>query len=412
MKLSILGGDKVRQAEFTKWPNYDHKEIYHYFNEICKESLFRGTRFPLKWYNEMNDNLLEKMESEFAKMHNCQYGFFVNSGTSALDLALKALNLQTGDEVLVTPYTFYASASVIKKNNGIPVFVDIESQTLNMDVEKARKCITNKTKAIVIVHFGGIPANMRLILQLAKDFHLNIIEDCCHTLYAKYNEKSVGSFGLISCYSFQNTKLLSCGEGGAVLTNDLCLAEKLFSLHNSGRMVDKFGKEEFVYLGNNFRFPLACLPFFEIGFRKSYKEFYKRAENVAYFKLRLSLIDGLKMIEDNKNNIVRDYYIVAIRYDKKKFFNLSLKRFIIALNAEGIPCTMGYAKALYEIPTLIDSEYKANEYKSDCVETEKAKQEIFWLSHNLFLGSKQDIDDIVKAICKVRKYGYELVRKK
>src|SRR5699024_3078176 len=138
-------------------------------------------------------------------------------------------------EVLVTPYTFYASASVIKKNNGIPVFVDIESQTLNMDVEKARKCITNKTKAIVIVHFGGIPANMRLILQLAKDFHLNIIEDCCHTLYAKYNEKSVGSFGLISCYSFQNTKLLSCGEGGAVLTNDLCLAEKLFSLHNSGR---------------------------------------------------------------------------------------------------------------------------------------------------------------------------------
>jgi dTDP-4-amino-4,6-dideoxygalactose transaminase len=181
----------------------------------------------------------QKFESLFASEHNCRYGIFCNSGTSALDISLMALkekcNWEDGDEVIVPAVTFIATSNIVLRNNLKPVFADIESDTYNISPDKIRASITDRTRAIIPVHLFGLPADMKPIMEIASHYHLRVVEDSCETMFANCQNKKVGSFGDIGCFSTYIAHFLVTGVGGICTTSDPELAIMLKSIMNHGR---------------------------------------------------------------------------------------------------------------------------------------------------------------------------------
>jgi perosamine synthetase len=184
-------------------------------------------------------NKSKELEQKFAQSHMCKHGLFLNSGTSALEVALASLknrhSWSDGDEVLVPSVTFVATSNVVLHNNMVPVFVDVDPFTYNIDVNKIEEKITKRTKAIIPVHLLGLPAEMDPIIEIAKKYNLAIIEDSCETMFAKYKGRTVGSFGDVGCFSTYVAHFLVTGVGGFAITNDSSLAVDMRSLMNHGR---------------------------------------------------------------------------------------------------------------------------------------------------------------------------------
>lgn len=183
--------------------------------------------------------MTKRFEDEFAKSHGAKFGLFMNSGTSALHVALAALKARhgwsDGDEVIVPSVTFVATSNIVLHNNMTPVFVDVEPHTYNIDPKQIERKITKKTRAIIPVHLLGLPAAMGPILEIAKTYHLAVIEDSCETMFANYDGKSVGSMGHIGCFSTYVAHFLVTGVGGFAITSDPDLAVDMRSLMNHGR---------------------------------------------------------------------------------------------------------------------------------------------------------------------------------
>jgi len=183
--------------------------------------------------------MTKRFEKEFASLHNVRHSLFMNSGTSALHVALAALKdhhgWHDGDEVIVPAVTFVATANIVLHNNMIPVFVDVESDTFNIDPEKIEEKITKKTRAIIPVHLLGLPASMDPIIEMAKNYQLEIIEDSAECMFAKYKGRYVGSMGTIGCFSTYLAHFIVTGVGGFATTNDGKLAVDMRSLMNHGR---------------------------------------------------------------------------------------------------------------------------------------------------------------------------------
>jgi len=218
---------------------------------------------------------LQKLEKDFAKIHECKFGIMSNSGTSALHVALQALKeihgWQDGDEVLVPAVTFVATSNIVIHNKMNPVFVDVEKEYYGIDPKKIEEKITSKTRAIIPVHLFGLPCEMDTIMEIAKKYNLKIIEDSCETMYAQYKGKMVGSLSEIGCFSTYIAHLLITGVGGINTTNNPEYATKIRSLINHGRdsiyisiddAKDKQGEElkeiiearfRFVSVGHSFR---------------------------------------------------------------------------------------------------------------------------------------------------------------
>jgi len=179
-----------------------------------------------------------KFEQLLAEYLGVKHVIAVNSCTAALHLSLVALGIGPGDEVITTPYTFAATTNVILQVGARPFFVDIEPKTYNIDPEKIREAITQRTKAIIPVHFGGHPCDMKEIMAIAADAHLYVVEDAAHALGAEYQHRKIGTIGHLTCFSFYPTKNITTGEGGAISTDDDRLAEKLVILRLHGMSAD------------------------------------------------------------------------------------------------------------------------------------------------------------------------------
>lgn len=177
------------------------------------------------------------LEQDFCKYLNCKHSISVGNGTDALVIALKSIGINPGDEVIVSPFTFFASAESISRVGAIPIFVDIRKDSLNIDSSKIEAKINKKTKAIMVVHLFGLPADMDSIIAIAKMYNLKVIEDCCQAIGSEYKGKKVGVLGDVSCFSFFPTKNLGCaGDGGMIVTNDddIALISHALRSHGSG----------------------------------------------------------------------------------------------------------------------------------------------------------------------------------
>jgi perosamine synthetase len=195
---------------------------------------------------------LEEFEQNFAEYAGAKYAVAVNSGTSGLHLCVRAIGLKAGDEIITTPFSFVASANVLLYENCVPVFVDIDPKTLNINASKIEAAITTKTKAIMVVHVFGRPSPMREILEIAAKYNLKIIEDACEAVGAEFENRKVGNLGDCGVFAFYPNKQITTGEGGIIVTDDDSIAKTAKMLRNQGRDSSSEWFEH-VMLGYNYR---------------------------------------------------------------------------------------------------------------------------------------------------------------
>ncbi len=400
-KLAVKGGKPVRKKAFPSWPIFDGRE-----KKALLDVLNSG-----KWGIGGKRN--EEFAAKFAASHQAKFGVTCTSGTTGLILALKAAGIGYGDEVIVPPYTFIATATAALSVDAIPVFVDIDARTYNLDADLLEQAITPKTKAIIPVHIGGGPAHMDKIMNVATNHNLFVIEDACQAHGAEWKGRKVGAIGHMGVFSFQSSKNINAGEGGIVLSNDEDLAEKVWSYMNVGRS-RKGEWYEHAVLGWNYRMSEFQGGLLIAQLTRMERFMRIRERNAEYLAKRIGQIQGIEHVGSYPETTRHAYHLFLMRYDSAQFGGLPRQKFIAALNAEGIPVSPGYATgplyrmraiAEYRIPGLV-LDYSRT-FQPVC---ERAcNEEGMWLGQTVLLGSKKDMDDIADAILKVKDNVSELL---
>src|SRR5574340_1207733 len=225
-ELALLGGRPIRTRAFPAWPRATPRDSAR-LQEVLESGNWGGHPFP--------NRLAREFSSSFAAYHGASYGCCVANGTIALVAALQAAGIRYSDEVIVPAYTWDGTAGAVLYAGAVPVFADVDLDTYCLDVNSARAAVTPRTKAIIPVHLAMRFADMDAVLKLASEHGLRVIEDCAHAHGGEYNGRGAGSMGDAGCFSFQSSKIMTCGEGGAVITSRLDIFEVLQSVVNCGR---------------------------------------------------------------------------------------------------------------------------------------------------------------------------------
>ncbi|MFH1921203.1 MAG: DegT/DnrJ/EryC1/StrS family aminotransferase [Planctomycetota bacterium] len=410
-KPAFLGGKPVRTKGYQSWPMVDAAD------EKSVLDVVRSGR----WYR--NGSVAE-FEETYAKMNGAKYCVATSSGTSALYTSLGALGVGPGDEVIVPPYTFMATVSVALLHYAMPVFVDSDRATFLMDPAKLEAAITDRTAAIIPVHIGGAAADIDSILAIAKKRNIPVIEDACQAHLGQWRNRGLGSWGTSGCFSFQVSKNLPSGEGGAILTNDESMANKCFAFHTCCRGRPG-ASSNFTYQGGrntNVRmteFQGALLLAQMEGLEERANT---RHENAKYLSSMLREIPGIlpaRMYEGCTRNA---YHLYMFRFEPEKFSGLPRDQFVRALRGEGIPCSTGYGR-LNEasfIQDALNSRPYVKVYgkpaiekwaeRNRCPENDQLCEEAVWFMQNMFLGPRSDMDEIGEAIRKLHAHAPALAK--
>jgi len=391
--LALFGGDPIRKVPFPAWPRVVDGQKEKLLDTLINDSWGIGSA------------VIKDFEEKFALFQDSKNCIAVNTGTNALWVALKAAGVSYGDEVILPPYTFIATATAILMANAIPVFVDIEPNTFNIDPNLIEQAITDRTKAIIPVHIGGNPVNMDRVINIANKHNLIIIEDAAQAHGAEWNGKKVGALHKGGIFSFQSSKNMSAGEGGAIVSNDEEFMDACFAYYNCGRHRDGDWYEHHIVGGNHRMSSMAAsllLPQFQtIENDMSIREANRK-------KLDESILDmGLK-ITHRYSKVTREAnHLYLLRYEAENFNNISREKFFKAMRAEGVYTYAGY-NPLYrekvfhgkgnDFPWLKNINYS----NISCPVTEQISDfQSVWLTQNHLLGNKNDIQDIINAFEKV-----------
>jgi dTDP-4-amino-4,6-dideoxygalactose transaminase len=399
-RLAIDGGEKSVKKIFP-WPVFDDGDV-NAVSEIVKSG---------EWGNPDCKGYVEKFEQEFAQFCGSRYALSCVNGSVALRLALIASGVRPGDEVIVPPYTFIATATVVIEANCVPVFVDIHPDTYNLDPTKIEAAITKKTKAIIPVHFGGQACDMDAIMNIARKHRLFVIEDAAHAHGGEYKGKKLGSIGHAGCFSFQSSKNLTAGEGGIVVTDD----EKLFNLMNSLRNVGRVKGGEWYehhYAGCNYRITQFQAALLSMQLRRLNEQTHTRDANGKFLTALLEPIPGIRPLVRGYAETVHTYHLYILRYEKSYFNGLAKAEFARMLAAEGVPAFMGYPQPIYKQPVFQERNfmcYAIPDYVDysdvSCPVTEHAcYEEAIWILQHAMLGTKEDMKDFASAIQKIQEY--------
>ena len=332
---------------------------------------------------------LRKFEEEFALFCNTKFAIGVANGSDALILALRACGIGEGDEVITVPHTFIATAEAISNVGGKVVFVDINPKIYTIDPPKIEEKINEKTKAIIPVHLYGQPANMDLIMRLAKKYNLKVIEDAAQAHGAEYKEEKVGSIGDVGCFSFYPGKNLGAyGDAGMVVTNNEEIAEGTKLLRNHGRITKKYEHDIEGYSSRLDNLQAAIL---RVKLRHLNKWNDMRRENAKKYNELLNNIDNV-IVPYEADYAKHVYHLYVIRVEKGR------DKLREELKSNGIATGIHYP-----IPLHLQEAYKYLEYRyGDFPVTEKASQEILSLPMFAELSDEQ-IEEIVELIKNVKK---------
>jgi len=406
-KLALLGGKPVRASSFPGWPVWDTNDENNILPVLRSGVWSRA-------------NVVKTAEQKFAEMMGSKYCLLTSSGTTALITALRSLCVEGGDEVITTPYTFVASVDAILLNNALPVFVDIDPETWMLNADLIEERINQDTKAIMPVHILGGMCDMDKIDALARKHNLRIVEDACEAHMAEWDGEKAGTLGDLGCFSLQNGKQMTCGEGGAVLGNDEKIMDLCYSYHNFGRARGKYmprDKGASPILGTKARITEFQASILMTQMESVEEETKIRADNSAYLNSKISEIPGIYPRKDYPKTNRISCYFYGFRFREKEF-GISRDTFIKALNAEGIPANAGLGviegNCIHQeglIESVISSKTyqklypkkRLDEYRASLklpASELLAKETVGFKHHNL-LGPKTDMDDIYRAILKV-----------
>lgn len=400
-KLAIDGGTPVRdkvQKPWPVWPVYDAEE----------ERALLGVLHSGNWWIVEGDQG-RRFEQEFAAYHHARFGLACTSGTAALVIALRALGIGCGDEVIIPPYTFFATASAVLAVGATPIFVDIQPDTLNIDPLQIEAAITPRTRAIIPVHMAGRPADMDAILAIAAKRHLAVIEDAAQAHGAEWRGARVGALGDFGTFSFQASKNLNSGEGGIVLTNKEDRADAAWSIINVGRYRDGH-LPGYQVLGGNFRLSefQSCILRTQLG--RLPEQTDRRSDNARYLYELLSHIPGILLPFDDPRITCNAYHLFTFRVDLDRLQGRTHSAFIAALNAEGIPSSGGYSPLYREgIFTRLshhNGHWCQTEFTPDYTALhlpvcEQVCTDSVWLFQSLLLANRSDMEDIATALIKI-----------
>ena len=405
---ALLGGTPVRRTPFPSWPVADARE---------EDALVRVIRSG-RW--NRGDNVAA-FESAYASLTGAKHCLATANGTSALITSLGALGIGPGDEVIVPPYTFVATINAVLLMRALPVFVDTDVNTFQIDAKKIEAALTGNTRLILPVHLGGSVADLDTIADIGRRRGVTVVEDACQAHLAEWRGRKVGTYGKTGCFSFQASKNLNSGEGGAILTDDEALIETCYRFHNNSRGRRNTG-DDFSYrnIGANLRLTEFQAALLNAQMTRLETQARTRDANGSHLTKLLQQIPGITPARMYDGCTRNAYHLYMFRYDASQFSGLPRAAFLKALGAEGVPALSGYSP-LNKEPFLEDAfarfgsiyskaRMEAWHAQNRCPENDRLCTEAVWLVQTMLLGPRQDMEDIAEAIRKVQATSAQLVK--
>lgn len=411
-KPALLGGTPAHSGHWPGWPAWRES-----WEPAVLEVLRSG-----RWFRGAGEHV-EEFEAAYAKLLGAKRCLATASGTTSLMVSLHVLDVDAGDEVIVSPFTFIATYNAILVNKALPVFADSDPATLTMDPASIESRITERTRAILPVHIYGMPCDMDPINAMAKKHKLAVIEDACQAWLAEYKGRKCGVLGDLGCFSFQNSKHLPAGEGGAVTGDRDDLLDRCQAFHNCGRSFGGFkGDRPYFTRGSNYRMQQFQAVILMQQFDKLVQETAHRRENADYLAAQLKPIAGIQpaRLPENSRAV---WHLFPFRYDAQQWNGLTRDQFIKALSAEGVPCGTGYHEQYFD--GLLDEAIQSRGFKRlFSPERLKAYRQSFQelkgnrqvcattvvIGQNLLLAERGDMDRIVEAIQKISAHSAALAK--
>jgi dTDP-4-amino-4,6-dideoxygalactose transaminase len=419
-KLALYGGTPVRSAPFPAWPQAGSEENGWVQKVFDSGRWFAGPR------GDDADSLGVLFGQRFAKLHGAPFGLPVTNGSVAIEIALRTLGIEPGDEVIVPAYTFVSTATSVLMVGGIPVFADIDADSYCLDPKDVAQRIGPYTRAILPVHLGGQMADMSALQELAQTSHLAIVEDAAQAIDATWNGKKAGCWGQLGTFSFQANKTITAGEGGLVTTNDPDLAEKVVAHRAFGRYRGPIEARSSAMLSkslsSNYRLSELQAAVLLAQLERFPHQDARRQANAARLTKEVQKIPGIRHIRSGTSLSKHGYYYYLIRYDPAQYGRVDPDTLCKALHAEGIPFVSGDRQPIYRHP-VFESENLAgvlcpsvlqkyretvNLDQPGCPVTEEACACTLILRHQVLLAEEDEMGDIAEALWKVQKNRNEL----
>jgi dTDP-4-amino-4,6-dideoxygalactose transaminase len=406
-ELALNGGHKSKTKPFPAWPCFDDAE---------RKALLEVLDSHI-WWRTPGTKTLE-FEKAFAKFHGARHGLAVTNGTAALEVAMSAAGIVSGDEVIVPDYTFVATASAVLYAGAMPVMVDVSPETHCIDVKLAEAAITPRSKAIIAVHMGGHPADLDALTELAKRKGIALIEDSSHAHATEWKGKRIGTFGIAGTFSFQASKLMTAGEGGMLVSNDDAFERQARSVHDCGRMPGEWFYSHFIN-GSNYRLSEWQGAVLAVQLSRLDAQTMRRHQNARLLDTLLAEIPGISPQKLDPRCTRNGHYAYIFHVDAKQFARASIAKLIAAINAEGIPNQASYPP-IHALDVFQNGEYRKRLCGSQAKEdhaflkaaypnTHRAAFETIWIPQPVLLGDEEDMQEIAAAWRKIQRFAKELL---
>lgn len=410
-KPALLGGTPVHSGTWPRWPEW---------RQTWEPSILRVLRSG-QWHRGSGEQV-QRFEAAYAELLGAKRCLATASGTTALLVAMHVLDVDAGDEVIVSPFTFIASYNAILLHKALPVLADTDPATLTIDPASIESRITGRTRAVMPVHIYGMPCDMDPIVAIAKNRRLAVVEDACQAWLADYKGRKCGTIGDLGCFSFQNSKHLPSGEGGAITGNSDNLVDRAGSFHDCGRPYGTAKGIANSTRGGNFRMQHFQAAMLLQQLDKLREETAVRQQNAARLSESLKEIPGITpaRLPENSQAV---WHLFPFRYDAGRFQGLSRETFIRAMRAEGIPCSTGYREQYFDglLDEAIASRgfkrlYSARRLKQyrDSFQELKGNRQVcattVAVTQNMLLADPAHVARIPEAIRKIQAHGGELAK--
>ena len=403
-KLAALGGKPIRTEPYPEWPVHDERDV-EAVTRVIKSGNWGGYPYP--------GPETAAFLKEFLDMQGGEYAVACANGTVTMEIALRAAGIGWGDEVIVPAYTFQATAAAPMAAGAIPVIVDIDPATYCLDPQAVEAAITDRTRAVIPVHLGAQMADMDAVIDIAARHDLAVVEDCAHAHGARWRGRGAGTIGHFGSFSLQSSKILTAGEGGVLICRTADLAQRAASIANCGRSHAPGGGPEGGYrftMGGNYRMTELQAALGRAGLERFPEQARQREEMADYADEALSEVPGVRVLRRDPRHTTRSFYRYILATDPETF-GLEHDAICYALEAEGIPCWLGYeAMNHYDLfqPGLsrlpVPSAFPER-FRFDQMHFPKAEQacerEAVWLDESVFRAGRQGVDDAVAALLKV-----------
>jgi dTDP-4-amino-4,6-dideoxygalactose transaminase len=333
--------------------------------------------------------IVAEFENAFARYQGCAFGISAANGTVTLEMMLVCAGVKPGDEVIVPAISFVSTATAVTRVGAVPVFIDIEPYSFNMDPRAVAAAITPQTKALIAVHFGGALADVDALQRICAEYKILFLEDAAHAHGSEWNGKRAGSFGLASSFSFQNGKVMTAGEGGIVLTSDEALAARLRSYANQGRRPD-FSFFHHFEAGNNFRLTGLQAAVLTAQLERLDEQIERRERNWQAFINEYGAAKQIRWQQIPRQVNRNSWYLVLGRIGKDR------DEFSRRLAAEGIPCTPFYPHTLYGNPLYASGAAQCR--VMPCPNAEACIKDAFWIGFRALMADEATARAVARQV--------------